>query len=146
MEVIERHYYIKVNGKVYEVSKDKFKEFKKTLKDEKRKYLCPDCKVSNCNKIVYSNIKYCPEVSDATYVLEVHERTNSSGIKYHTNHIAEFMVFDCKQYKILSELLKKKSDSEPVKVDEEEQKRLKEEKRQQETDLMLRKILERGKN
>lgn len=97
-------YYIKINGEVHKVSKEKYVLLKKELKGEDRKHLCGRCRISNCNKIVYRNINNCPEVEDAAYTLSEEEIQLVDGTIKKRYVVSEFLVFDCNKYEICKEL------------------------------------------
>ena len=102
-----KKYYVKMNGKVFNVPEETYLSFKNEIKDNKEKSLCSTCRVSNCSKITYKNINYCKEVSDAMCIVDESERILYNGTKENVYNVIEFLVFDCKMYQKFKELLKK---------------------------------------
>ena len=102
-----KKYYVKMNGKVFNVPEETYLSFKNEIKDNKEKSLCSTCRVSNCSKITYKNINHCKEVSDAISIVDESERILDDGTKENIYNVIEFLVFDCKMYQKFKELLKK---------------------------------------
>lgn len=98
-------YYIKMNGKVFNVTEETYKSFEKEMIEINCEPLCPTCKISNCNKIVYKNINNCPEINNGMCIISKEKRVSETGRERTVYIVTEFNVFDCKMYKKFKELL-----------------------------------------
>ena len=102
-----KKYYVKMNGKVFNVPEETYLSFKNETKDNKEQNLCPTCRVSNCSKITYKNINYCEEINNAICIVDQSEIILDNEEKETVYTVTEFLVFDCKMYQKFRELLAK---------------------------------------
>ena len=94
--IVDIKYCIKQNGKVIVITKEEYENFTKQLKEQGKKYICPDCSVCDCEKIRYTNINKAEEVDLALYERKIFE-SNNQGIVRKTKDI-DFKVFECKRF------------------------------------------------
>lgn len=94
--IVDIKYCIKQNGKVIIITKEEYENFTKQLKEQGKKYICPDCSVCDCEKIRYTNINKAEEVDLALYERKIFE-SNNQGVIRKTKDI-DFKVFECKRF------------------------------------------------
>lgn len=97
-----RYYYIKKDGNVKKVNKEEFDEFVKSLINDNKTYLCPNCSVCDCEKIRYTNIYECEEVNIGTYERRTRQYTKEGKILKSIDET--FRVYDCDRFKLFKEI------------------------------------------
>ncbi|MBQ9024112.1 MAG: hypothetical protein IJ105_02690 [Bacilli bacterium] len=88
-------YYLKINNKIIKISEEEKNEFLKSL--ENKEYLCSNCKICDCEKIKYYDIRICDEVNIALLERTLKEFVSQTGRVIHTKDDKIF-VYDCKRY------------------------------------------------
>ena len=69
----------------------------KELKENKQKYICPDCSICDCDKIKYTNINNASEVELGLYVRKIYQ-SSEQGVVRKTKDV-DFTVYECKRFK-----------------------------------------------
>lgn len=98
-------YYIKNDGVVKEATKEEYEEFLNKLKKEKKDYICPNCRVCDCEKIRYTNIYKSEEVNIGTFIRKKYNSYESGNVYRIKDDI--FRVYDCNRFEIFKEILLK---------------------------------------
>lgn len=88
-------YYIKVNNEIKKITDEERNEFLKSINN--KKYLCPDCKICDCEKIKYTDIRRCEEVDMALLERKITPFETANGVVRHTMDDT-LKVYECKRF------------------------------------------------
>lgn len=101
---MKKIYYIKINGEVKKITEEEREEFLNSMKKENKKYMCPECKVCDCEKIMYTDIRRCSEVDLALFERKISDVVTVEG---KTRHIKDdrFTVFECEKFEPFEEVI-----------------------------------------
>ena len=100
-KVVNTKYYIKKDGKVIEVDINQLKNFLETLKKEGKKYICPNCSVCDCEKIIYTDINKSKEVIIGTFERKDYKFFRNDKVIRTKDET--FKVYECKRFEMFKE-------------------------------------------
>lgn len=101
---MKKIYYIKIDGEVKQITEEERKKFLDSIKKENKKYICPDCKVCDCEKIVYSDIRRCSEVNTALLDRTIMQTIGPNGYKTLVKDDI-LKVYDCEKFEPFEQVI-----------------------------------------
>ena len=93
-------YYLKKDEKIIKMTSEEIKEFLNTIKD--KKFLCPECRICDCEKIRYTDIKRTEGVSLGILDRTVKQNKDIDGKMY--KYIDDIIyVYECSKFEEFKE-------------------------------------------